>query len=211
MLLDHQMVPTSADVTGWMRAATERGAHAIRTGALFSDSVPPFLDAGFSVIDTLALLSIDLISVAEPRRAPGSSVRIRRLRPSMLDDAAGVDRSAFSDPWANDRATLRDIMSATPHHRSRCIHVGGRMVAFSISGCSDHGGYVQRLAVDPSARRQGFARLLLADSLAWMRRRHVEHAMVNTASNNAAALDLYATAGFTVEPSSLVILERDLR
>ena len=85
------------------------------------------------------------------------------------------------------------------------------MVAFSISGRTDHSGYVQRLAVDPSARRQGLARLLLNDALTWMQRRHIERVMVNTATDNAAALALYATAGFSVEASSLLILERNLR
>ena len=112
----------------------------------------------------------------------------------MLDEAADIDRRSFSPPWANDASALGDIMTATPYHRSRSVHVDGRMVAFSISGRADRSGYVQRLAVDPSARRHGFARLLLDDALRWMTRRGVSQAMVNTATDNRSALALYESA-----------------
>ena len=225
VLLDHHMVPTDTDIAAWIDQATGQGARLLRTGALFPNSTAPFLDAGFHVADTLTLLSCRIGSrgivpgrIAEvdttgtSRRLPttGGSVRLRRLRPSMLSEAADIDRRSFSAPWANDVAALVDIMSATPYHRSRSVHHHGRMVAFSISGRADRSGYVQRLAVDPSARRQGFAGLLLDDALHWMRRRGVSEAMVNTAAGNRPALSLYESAGFERQPGSLSILERAL-
>lgn len=209
VLLDHHMVPTAADVAGWLREAAEQGARAVRTGALFPDAVPPFLDAGFGVADRLALLTADV--AGEHPTSIRTSVRLRRLRPSMLAEASTIDRRAFASPWANDVPALADIMTATPYHRSRSVHVAGRMVAFSISGRADHTGYVQRLAVDPSARRQGLASLLLDDARRWMQRRHVERVMVNTAEDNRAALALYESFGFARQPGSLQILERTLR
>ncbi|MGE5211417.1 MAG: GNAT family N-acetyltransferase [Acidobacteriota bacterium] len=218
VLLDHHMVPTAADVAGWLREATEQGARAVRTGALFPDAVPPFLDAGFRVADRLALLAAPVAGehpTAAPRRPAATtpiptSIRLRRLRPSMLAEASTIDRRAFASPWANDVPALADIMTATPYHRSRSIHVAGRMVAFSISGRADRTGYVQRLAVDPSARRQGLASLLLDDARRWMQRRHVTRVMVNTAEDNRAALALYESFGFARQPGSLQILERTL-
>ena len=85
------------------------------------------------------------------------------------------------------------------------------MVGFSISGRADRSGYIQRLAVDPSARRCGIARHLLADALRWMRRRDITRALVNTAADNRSALSLYEAFGFERQPGSLVILERALR
>jgi ribosomal protein S18 acetylase RimI-like enzyme len=227
VLLDHHMVPTHADVAAWIGQAKQQGARLLRTGALFPDSTPPFLDAGFRVADTLTLLScrigprrtgsrtgsrgiadIDTTVTSERLRATAGPVRLRRLRPSMLAEAADIDRRSFSTPWANDVAALVDIMSATPYHRSRSVHHDGRMVAFSISGRADRSGYVQRLAVDPSARRRGFAGLLLDDAMDWMRRRNVSEAMVNTAAGNHGALSLYESAGFEPQQGSLSILER---
>ncbi|HSP28015.1 MAG TPA: GNAT family N-acetyltransferase [Ilumatobacteraceae bacterium] len=217
VLLDHHMVPNDIDVDGWIDEARDRGARLVRTGALFPNATAPFHGAGFHVADTLTLLSRAIGTLDAPggrarrSRTGDSQVRLRRLRPSMLGEAAEIDRRSFSSPWANDTAALAEIMAATPFHRSRSIHLRGDMVAFSISGRADRFGYVQRLAVDPSARRRGFAQLLLDDALQWMRRRTVSEAMVNTATGNRPALALYEAAGFERQPGSLLILERALR
>ncbi len=209
VLLDHHMVPDASDVARWIVDARSTGARALRTGALFAASTPAFHEAGFEMIDRLRLLELDL-SVQRP--APnGEPARLKRLRPSMLDEASRVDRRAFGTPWANDAAALGDIMSATPHHRSRCVELDGRMVAFAISGRAAAWGYIQRLAVDPSARRAGLGRALVDDAVRWMRRRHVARALVNTASDNVAALSLYRSYGFDDRPDDLTILERALR
>jgi len=219
VLLDHQMVPTRADIDGWVAEATATGMAILRTGALFPDSTGPFLEAGFRVADTLTLLQRALTHRVPTDQTRGTAsiprdtgtVRLRRLRPSMLREAAEIDRRSFSAPWANDASTLADIMTATPYHRSRAVHLDGRMVAFSISGRADRMGYVQRLAVDPSARRRRFAQLLLDDSLRWMQRRDVSQVMVNTATDNRPALSLYESIGFEQQPDALSILERALR
>jgi ribosomal protein S18 acetylase RimI-like enzyme len=219
VLLDHHMVPTTTDIAEWVAQAAATGARVVRTGALFPDSIAPFLESGFRVADTLTLLD-RAVADRKPghRTAAGSpslhatgAVRLRRLRPSMLHDAADIDRRSFSSPWANDASALADIMTATPYHRSRSVHLDGRMVAFSISGRADRSGYVQRLAVDPSARRRRFAQLLLDDALRWMQRRDVSRVMVNTAADNRPALALYESIGFERQPGALSILERALR
>ncbi len=190
----------------------------MRTGALFPPSAPAFLAAGFEVIDTLSLLELDHLPVVAAARARDAltivgrpAARLRRLRPSQLDDAAIVDRHAFPAPWANNAAALHDIVTATPRYRARCVRQDGQMVAFSISGRASTWGYLQRLAVDPSARRRGLARLLVADALDWMRRRNVERVLVNTATDNVAALTLYRSLGFIERPERLTILERSLQ
>jgi ribosomal protein S18 acetylase RimI-like enzyme len=209
VLLDHHMVPSSADVVGWVREAGDAGARAIRTGALFSPSRTAFVDAGFRPIDTLILLSATVPAsgtrIGGRARTPS---RTRRLRPSRLDEAAELDRRCFPPPWGNDAAALTDILTATPHHRARAVHVGGRLVAFAISGRAERTGYIQRLAVDPSARRRGHARALVVDALAWMHRRGAGRALVNTAVDNTAAIALYRSLGFDEETERLQILER---
>lgn len=211
VLLDHHMVPSSSDIVGWIEDATALGARSIRTGALFPTSTNAFLGAGFRTIDTLTVLDGSLDAMSRHDAAtPTAPLRMRRLRPSMLHEAAEIDRRSFALAWSNDAPALADIMSATPQHRSRSIHDHGRMVAFSISGRANRWGYIQRLAVDPSARRRGLARVLVADALGWMRRRAVDRVMVNTATDNAAALALYRSIGFVAQQEPLLILEREL-
>jgi ribosomal-protein-alanine N-acetyltransferase len=215
VLLDHHMEPSTAEVARWVDEAVAQRATTVRTGALFPNALPAFLDTGFEVADTLTLLAMDLSASTAPgsvrRTGAGAPLRVKRLRPTMLTEAAVIDRRSFSTPWANDATSLADILTATPFHRSRSVHIDGRMVGFSISGRADRVGYVQRLAVDPSARRRGVANLLLTDALRWMRRRDITRAMVNTAADNHAALALYESFGFERQPGSLVILERALQ
>jgi [ribosomal protein S18]-alanine N-acetyltransferase len=235
VLLDHHMVPSDADVARWVDEARLSGAGALRTGALFEPSFPAFLAAGFTVVDRLTLLQLELNCPLDPNGGPDRDVRrsgngagttgpdgaplpatphpprVRRLRASMLDGAAAIDRRAFTPPWGNDTDALRAIMTATPQHRSRCVlDHDGRMIAFSISGRAGVWGYLQRLAVDPDAQQRGLGRLLVDDALRWMRRRRVAHVLVNTAAHNEAALALYRRSGFRTRPDGLAVLERQL-
>ena len=212
------MVPTTTDIAEWVADAGATGATVVRTGALFPDSTAPFLESGFRVRGhpdparpRRSRPHAGEPVAADPIPQAAGAVRLRRLRPSMLHEAAEIDRRSFSSPWANDASALADIMTATPYHRSRSVHLDGRMVAFSISGRADRSGYVQRLAVDPSARRRRFAQLLLDDALRWMQRRDVSRVMVNTAADNRPALALYESIGFERQPGALLILERVLR
>jgi GNAT superfamily N-acetyltransferase len=216
VLLDHHMVPTDADIGGWLDAAAARGARTIRTGALFPDSSPVFVAAGFRVVETLTLLRRPIGNRPAPLAPPTGrgfgheGLRLRRLRRTQLDDAAALDARSFVGSWPNDAAAIRDIMDATPQHRSRVAMLGGRMVGFSVNGRAGRVGYIQRLAVDPDVRRRGVGRVLVVDALTWMHRRQLDDALVNTGSDNTAALELYRGLGFVELPEPLLVLERDL-
>jgi ribosomal-protein-alanine N-acetyltransferase len=221
VLLDHHMVPDADDVADWIRMANLRGASSLRTGALFPASTQAFEEAGFRLIDTLTLLECNLrvpLPVALPsnrfthlnKSTKLTKAPLRRLRFADLSDAATVDGNAFDPPWTNDAATLMEICKATPHYRSRSVTEDGRMIAFAISGRTSSWGYIQRIAVDPSAQRRGLGRLLVIDSLEWMLRRKVGRAMVNTAAANHRAIALYRSIGFETLPEPLVILELNI-
>lgn len=217
VLLDHHMVPTTADVEEWVEAARRRpGAppREIRTGALFPDAAECFRRAGFETIDTLALLQRPLAPMSASTRrihGPGRRVRVRRLRPSHLPEVAELDRVAFGDPWGNDAESLRGVSEATKHHRGRMITARGLIVAFALSGHSARCGYLQRLAVHPDAQGQGLGSALVADSLSWMQRRGASRALVNTGITNDSALRLYQRFGFERQPETLSILARSAR
>ena len=211
VLVDHHMIPDEDDVERWIAEARGGGARSIRTGALFPPSVPAFAATGFDVIDTLSLMELDLTRREHPSPRAWTSTRpLSRVRRHQLDEAAEIDRRAFPEPWANDRAALGDIVDATPSARARCVRVDGRMVAFAVSGRARDWGYLQRLAVDPQSRRLGLARLLVIDALGWMRRRRVDRVLVNTSTDNDAADALYRSCWFSRRAERLSILERAL-
>lgn len=220
-MVDHHMIPTSADVDHWAAEARRRNARSIRSGAVFPRAAEAFRDAGWSVMDELALLRLEL----EPLRArpvlrplpPWRPHATSRMRPRHFPELAALDRAAFGDPWGNDATSLGDIAAATPRHRSRVISArsastGGSpaLQAFAICGLSGSTGYVQRLAVRPDEQGRGFGNALLDDGLDWMRRRGAAQAMVNTGVDNTGALKLYERAGFVRCREQLTILELPL-
>ncbi|NND75224.1 MAG: GNAT family N-acetyltransferase [Ilumatobacter sp.] len=204
VLLDHHMIPTAGHVQRWVELAQRSDPRSIRTGALFPPAAAAFVDAGFEVIDTLALLEITLDDRSARRRPLAST---QRMRTSHLPEIVALDRDAFGDGWSNDERALRDITAATPRHRSRVVLRDGHIAGFAISGQSAGSGYLQRLAVRPDARRRGTASALVDDALRWMRRRGAGRALVNTAADNEAAIALYRRLGFVLRPESLAILE----
>jgi ribosomal protein S18 acetylase RimI-like enzyme len=206
VLRNHLSVPNRDDVNGRTAACAAKGGRSIRTGALFPSAAEAFLHAGFSPVDRLALLELDLADSQPDDRAFRLS-RTWRLTARQLTDAARLDQRAFAAPWGNDRSSLRDIQSATPRVRSRCVRTGEGIHAFAISGRAGARGYIQRLAVDPSSQRRGLGRTLLVDAVRWLGRHRCTSAWVNTGIDNAPALGLYESIGFTRRAEQLVVLE----
>jgi ribosomal protein S18 acetylase RimI-like enzyme len=205
VFLDHGAVPAATELARAIEHARRRGARAVRTSALFPRSADVVLAAGFEPIDRLSLLTVDLTSDTPPaRRSPGVTTP---LRPWHLWEAAEVDRDAFGPLWGNDAQTLRDIQRATPHHRSRQLRVADSMAGFVIAGAAGDQGYLQRLAVRSDRRRLGHAAALVTDVLDWMRASGLGRALVNTGSDNTAALELYERFGFRHLDDVLTVAE----
>lgn len=214
IFVDHHLVPSPETVADAVEHARRRGARSVRTSALFPAAADVVLAAGFEAIDRLELLRLDLeppervADITDAARA--SRHRIRTLQPWMYPRAAEVDRSAFGPLWGNDAPSLRDIRRATPLHHARVVRVERRIVGVAISGAAAGSGYLQRVAVAPEQRRQGIARELVVDGLAWMVERGRSDCLVNTGVGNDAALSLYEQLGFERIDQRLVIAERRL-
>jgi ribosomal protein S18 acetylase RimI-like enzyme len=191
-----------------------RGVVRVVTGALSPLEQVGFLAAGFDVAERLHLLGIDL---AGPPPDVPDGVRLARGRRRDRDDVLAVDRASFSPFWRFDQLGLDDALDATPMTRWRVAVPGprwqhGRPIAgYAICGRAGSRGFVQRLAVDPGAQRQGTGRRLLLDGLHWMSRKGVQRAVVNTQVGNEAALALYLAVGFTEQPNGLSVLAAGLR
>lgn len=202
---DHHQVPASSDIDDAVEHARRRGARAVRTSALFPDATDVVLAAGFSAIDRLALLRYRF----DRDRPPGSPTHaVRPLRPWRFGAAAEIDRSAFGPMWGNDAASLRDVRRATPHHVDRGVSIDRALVGFALSGAAADSGYLQRVAVAPTARRRGIARSLVLDALGWMDADGRTRCLVNTGVDNHAALALYLGLGFDQLDEVLTIAER---
>jgi ribosomal protein S18 acetylase RimI-like enzyme len=181
-----------------------RGFTFVVTSALSADECSGFLRAGFDVQEELELLAHDLSAIPSVRH------RLRRPWPSDRPRVLEVDSIAFDAFWRLHQGGLDDALGATPKVRFRVHGRRDRLDGYVIGGRGAGTGYVQRLAVHPSARGQGLGRSLVADVLRWMRRRGAARALVNTQQTNKAALSLYVACGFRVLPDGLRVLARPL-
>jgi ribosomal protein S18 acetylase RimI-like enzyme len=181
-----------------------RGFTFVVTSALSPEECSGFLRAGFDVQEELDLLAHDLAAI------PSVGHRLRRPRRTDRPRVLEVDEIAFDAFWRLHQGGLDDALGATPSVRFRVHGRRDRLDGYVIGGRGSGTGYVQRLAVHPSARGRGLGRSLVADVLRWMRRRGAARALVNTQQTNEAALALYCACGFQVLPEGLRVLARPL-
>jgi ribosomal protein S18 acetylase RimI-like enzyme len=197
--------PLSAEFVGsCLERLRDRGFTSVVTSALSEEECSGFVRVGFEVQEQLELLAHDL------RAIPAVTYRLRRARRVDRPRVLTVDAAAFDPFWRLHEGGLTDALGATPTVRFRVHGRGDRLDGYVIGGRGAGTGYLQRLAVHPSARGQGLGRSLVGDALRWMRRRGAARALVNTQQTNEAALSLYRACGFRVLPEGLWVLARAL-
>lgn len=187
---------------------TERGYRSVVTGALAEREQRGFLEDGFAVHEELHLLVHDLGDLPGPAPAPGGA-RLRTGHRWHRARTLEVDAQAFAPFWRLDHAGFEEAMAATPQSRFR-VATTGRVIGYAVSGRAGDRGYLQRLAVDPTASGRGIGAALVVDALHWMRSRGAARAVVNTQVANERALALYLRLGFHLQPSGLAVLGRPL-
>lgn len=223
--------PSAAFVLGCIKQLADRGFDRVVTSALAPAEQSGFLAVGFAVEQDLQVLCHQLQELPRrsARRRPvlgkslpneaalaGSlAVGAWGLRRARADDRPAVltiDHRAFSPFWHLDPTALREVLEATPRSRFCVVakEAGDGVLGYAITGRTRRRGFLQRLAVDPSCFRHGIGRALVVDALRWLRRWHVERAMVNTQLGNEVALALYESLGFRRQPLRLAVLSRSI-
>ena len=120
-----------------------------------------------------------------------------------------VDSRAFQGFWRFDQLALSEAKTATPARRFRVAKLGGKIVGYAVTGRAGQRGYLQRLAVDPSAQGQRIGKQLVFDSFDWLARRGADLSLVNTQETNERALGLYESIGYRRQQEGLVVLRWD--
>jgi ribosomal protein S18 acetylase RimI-like enzyme len=199
---------TSDMVKMWLGTAQHGGFARVRTNAVSPQLADILATVGFTVKQELSLLTAPLQEV--PSHA--QTVSARRVTAAQ---AIRIDCAAFHGEWAIDPPALLSAKQATQFHRLRGLGSSPmrRTTSYCLSGFTPSSaesqyGYIQRLAVHPSAQRNGYGRKLVLDAMHWLGSRGMQHALVNTDSTNEAALSLYHSLGFAPMTYSLYVLER---
>jgi ribosomal protein S18 acetylase RimI-like enzyme len=214
----------------------DNGITSITTPALGTGEAAAFIAAGFEVQTELILLRHDFMGpILRPdpavtlRSLPRTWRRARRE--AWFHAALQLDSRAFPADEQFDELSLHDALRATPQVRFRFAirsdqpasrsnqshsnqshsNLGdldtAQVVGYAITGRAERRGYLQRLAVDPSAQRLGIGRSLCRDGLVWAQRRGVRVMAVNTRPHNSAALALYESIGYRRLAERLVVLQ----
>ena len=177
------------------------GTTNVFTSAISRSQQSFFETLGFEPYDDLELLSHDLSSPIFKLKE-----RLDRGRRSDWQRILDADNAAFSGFWKLDQSGLLEALNATLRTRVR-LHQSSDLHGFAITGRTGRSAFLQRLAVKPVHQGIGVGRCLVADALNWAKRRSVREVLVNTQSNNHAALNLYQSMGFTVKNDGLVVLQ----
>ena len=129
----------------------------------------------------------------------------RRLAP--LDRAAAValwQACGLTRPW-NDPAADFDRAVAGKGSAVFGIDAGAALVGTVMVGDDGHRGWLYYLAVAPSHRGCGLARLLVAAAEEWLRGRGVPKVQLMVRTGNDA-VGFYAALGY--EPSDVTVMAR---
>jgi ribosomal protein S18 acetylase RimI-like enzyme len=197
----------------WATAVASTGYQRIRTNAIGPAIAGDLAERGFTIRQELVLLSRGLDSWSSS--GIESDWRIGRVG---MNEAVRIDLAAFGDEWSVDHASLSYAIHATQEAHLNGARRAGRFglgtvgpmarnIGYCLTGCTDHTGYIQRLAVLPSSRRRGGARSLVVDALEWLRARDAVSVYVNTDVQNDAALHLYSSLGFQPLDYGLSVME----
>jgi len=113
-----------------------------------------------------------------------------------LDDVLEIERASFQTPWS--RGAFRYELTQNRVARSIVVRVGRQLVGYLCLWEIGHEIHVTNLAVHPSFRRRGTARVLLRHVLDGARRNGVELVFLEVRPTNVEALALYESLDFRV-------------
>jgi len=176
------------------------GAPSVISPPLPSSSVRLWSDAGFEAFEWLDVFGRDLgVEVPDPDMHVGAE---RHVDWAEIQD---VDSKAFEPFWRLDGRGLSEATTATPLAVVLTVR-DDALLGFSIVGTGASAGYLQRIAVAPSAQHRGIGRALVRASLRWARQHGAHQMLLNTLGNNDVASNLYLTEGFAHLNDRLAIL-----
>ena len=216
--------PRPDDVSDLIDYLGSLGVREVMTTALGPIDQRSFTARGFNPQEHLLLMGrpVDPTNPSSRWRSrwTGRTPGRPRTRPARRHDRDAVlelDNRAFtpfSPFWHFDRAALDEVGQATASHRRRVVRqratrrTGSTVMGHAITGRTTTIGFIQRLAVDPTAEGQGVGSALVVDALRWLRQTGAHEVLVNTQPDNDRARALYLRHGFTEREGGLDVLHR---
>lgn len=111
-----------------------------------------------------------------------------------LDRVLEIARAAFDPPWTREQFALE---LERPHAVCSVIAVEGAVVAYSVAWFLPDELEVLSVATEALRRRSGHGRALVREILREATRRGTKRGFLEVRADNAAAIALYASLGFS--------------
>jgi ribosomal protein S18 acetylase RimI-like enzyme len=179
------------------------GATSVISPPLLGGTQTPWRSAGFDSYTTLRLLRKALDG---PEEHPAA---VRQLGDDAWAKVVAIDAAAFGDMWKAELPALVEALRST----STSVLLGvddpdtGSLAGYAIVASSAATGYLQRIGVHPDHHGRGLGRSLTRAAHNWSLRGGARMVILNTKPDNAAALALYKSEGYTVLPDRLELLK----
>ncbi len=119
---------------------------------------------------------------------------IRPMKNTDAPAAAALEQLCFSDPWGMDE--FREIEESRLD-RGIAAWADGRFMGYVILRMVAGEGEILRVAVEPSGRRQGIGRMLVAAAKSAAEQENGEKLFLEVRAGNQAAIRLYHSSGFS--------------
>ena len=180
------------------------GADSVFSPPLPASSQRPWEEAGFVEYVPLSLMRLE---INEHQPSPDHLV----IAPpnTSVKELLAVDHAAFDDFWRFDRHGMAEAVAATGKARTLVIRgQDGVPVAFAILGFGHAMAYLQRLAVHPDWQGHQMGRSLTRAAARTARKAGSKAMLLNTQTDNEAAIALYESEGFVTLPEPLALLRR---
>lgn len=186
-------------------ALIDLGAPAVTSPPLPVPRMSMWRDAGFAPWLELHMYGRDLM-----RKPPAPAHVVETGDAAAWTSAIAIDGRAFDEVWQLGPLGLAEAREATSTSVFSVVRdVEGTVAGFVIVGIGSRIGYLQRVAVDPEARGQGYGRALVRFAIRWTTEHGGTSLLLNTQPDNDLAARLYRSEGFSRIPNRLSVLRRE--
>jgi ribosomal protein S18 acetylase RimI-like enzyme len=141
------------------------------------------------------------------RAAVGDREALGRLGAMLMEVHYSFDRRRFLAPGEDAASGYARFLLSQLDDPDCAVFVAeleGAVVGYCYAGIEplswkelrDEAGFIHDLALDPTARRRGVGKALLAAAIEWFRERNQARVMLWTSPANEAARQLFEQSGF---------------
>lgn len=180
------------------------GAAPVHSPALFPSATAVWERAGYAPFRNLIVM--------ERRIYPSGDAaddRVKLNPDAPWEEMLRLDESAFEDFWRMSRLGLEEAATVTRRSAVLTFEIDGPPAGFAIVGAEYGISYLQRLAVEPGARRRGIGTALVEAAARWAGGVGSHLMVLNVQPDAAPARSLYGGLGFAETGTLLRVMRRD--